>query len=204
MLDNQDERVRLTIIHDYAEDPESGECWPGEEIAGTKIFYRGRWYWIPWSPTHMIVVDLLCRNRYRLIGLDAWQITAKLQSDPFVLQHATNAPGHQVRPARTSRTAVRQQIKRVRSVLTKLIEEEGLDLKADDIIRSEETSTRVVRYRIACDVSWEHWPRQDDEHWNADVDIPLVYPLRRLASGFADCRTRRSPSTRITGGRRAK
>lgn len=165
--------VKLVIIHDYSE--ALGECWPGEEVIAIILIHLGRWYWIPLSPTHLIVADFLCRNRS--IGLDAWQITAKLQSDPFVLQHATNAPGGQVRPARTSRTAVRQQIKRIRGVLADLIAEEGLDLKAEDIIQSEETSTRVVRYRVNAEVRWRHCPRSHGENFVVDLEIPDCPPI---------------------------
>ena len=172
MLDNQDERVKLAILHDYADDPESGECWPGEEIFGCFLIYRRRWYWIPWSPTHLILVDFLCRNRR--FGLDAWQIAARIQSDPFVLQHATNVHGHNVRSARTSRVAVRQQVKRIRVVLQKLIDDEGLDLDASSIIRSEETSTRSVRYRIDTDVSWIHRRAPGGEKSNLDLPFAQI------------------------------
>jgi hypothetical protein len=155
----QPERVKFIIIHDYTETP--GECMPGEEVIAIILIYRGKRYWIPWSPTHLILVDYLCRHRW--ISQDAWRIAAQLQLDPFVVQHGTNAPGHNVRLARTSRTAVRKQVERIRAVLQKLIDDEGLNLRATDIIRSEESSTRAVRYRIWADVSYEHWPLQDGE-----------------------------------------
>ncbi|MGB6688543.1 MAG: hypothetical protein WBE76_11935 [Terracidiphilus sp.] len=110
------------------------------------------------------------------MALDAWQIAAKLQDDPFVLQHATNAPGYHERPARSSRTAVRQQIRRMRDVLAILIKEEGLDLDAKEVIRSEETSTRVVRYRIGIDVMWEHWQRPENPDEFFDPRIPDIPP----------------------------
>jgi hypothetical protein len=170
MRDKNPVRVSLVIIHDYNEAP--GECWPGEEIFAIILIFRKRWYWIPWSPTHLILVDLLCRNRR--IALDAWHIAARIQSDPFVLQHGTNAPGHDVRPARTSRVAVRQQVKRSRDVLQKLIDDEGLDLDASSIICSEETSTRSVRYHINADVSWIHRPAPGGEESDLDLPFPQV------------------------------
>lgn len=151
------ERAQLLIIHDYTEIP--GGCMPGEETAASILLYRGKRYWIPWSPTHLILVDYLCRHRW--IAQDAQRICAQLQLDPFVVSHGSNAPGHHVRPARTSRTAVRKQIERIREQLDALFAEEGIPLRARDIIRSEESSTRLVRYRIVADVSWEHWPRPD-------------------------------------------
>lgn len=170
MRQQETERVKLVIIHDYNEAP--GECWPGEEIFAIILIFRRRSYWIPLSSTHLILVDFLCRNQR--IGLDAWHIAARIQSDPFVLQHGTNAPGHKVRPARTSRVAVRQQVKRVRDVLQKLIDDEGLGLNASNIICSEETSTRSVRYRINADVSWIHRPVAGSEESNLDLPFPQI------------------------------
>jgi len=162
------ERVQLHIIHDYTEI--SGKCMPGEETVASILLYRGKRYWIPWSPTHLIVVDYLCRHRW--IAQDAQRISAQLQLDPFVVSHGSNAPGSHVRPARTSRTAVRKQIERIREQLDALFAEEGIPLRARDIIRSEESSTRLVRYRINADVSWEHWPRQDDRARRSVQQVP--------------------------------
>lgn len=156
---SKSERPEFEIIHDHAEYPD--QCLPGEEIIAILIVYRGKRYRIPWGPTHLILVDFLCRRRW--IALDAWQIAAKMADDPFVQQHGMNAMGDHGRPARTSRTAVRQQIKRIRDVLAELIRREGLPLNAADIIRSEVTSTRVTGYRIAVDVGWKHWPNKGED-----------------------------------------
>jgi len=151
------ERVQLRIIHAYTETP--GVCMPGEEAIACMLRFGGKHYWVPWSPTHLILMDHLCRHRW--IAQDAQRISAQLQLDPFVVFHGSNAPGNSVRPARTSRTAVRKQIQRIREQLDALFAEDGLPLRAKDIIRSEESSTRLVRYRINADVTWEHWPHPD-------------------------------------------
>jgi hypothetical protein len=158
------DRVEFIIIHDFAEGQDS--CFPGEEVAAIILVYRGLSYWIPWSPTHLVLVDFLCRQR---LPLDGWSIANKMASDPFVLQHGTNAPCNLPRPARTSPTAVRQQIKRSREVLTDLIEQEGLDLNAWDIICSVESSTRMVRYRINAQVTWKHWSGEEGEDSGACI-----------------------------------
>lgn len=164
------ERVQFIIIHDYTEVP--GECTPGEEVVAIIVIIRGRKFWIPWAPGHLIVVDFLARHRW--IAQDAWRISAQMQLDPFVIQHASNAPGAHVRIARTSRTAVRQQIKRIRDFLQKLFDEEGLDLNASDVIRSEETSTRSVRYRLNADVTWVHWPLPEGKEPTLGLPFPQV------------------------------
>jgi hypothetical protein len=144
--------LEVLIVHEYQEIP--GTCMPGEEIGAIEILYRGKRYRVPLGVSHMILIDYLCRCRY---PEDAWFISAQLQLDPFAIEHGSNAPGHQVRPARTSRTAVRQQIRRIRKVLAKLIAHEGLDFAAEELICSQESSTKSVRYFInAGTVRWEH------------------------------------------------
>lgn len=162
--------AKFVIVHDYQEAP--GACMPGEEVVAIILIYRGKRYRIPLSPTHLILMDYLARCRY---PEDAWRISAQMQLDPFTTDHAINAPGNRVRSARTSRNAVRQQVMRIRTVLRALIANERLDLDAEDIIRSEETSTRAVRYTLDVDVSWEHCPRSDDEGSNANRHISRVH-----------------------------
>ena len=145
------ERAKLVIIHDYQEMP--GVCMPGEEVVAIILIYHGKRYRIPLSPTHLVLMDYLARCRY---PEDAWRISAQLQLDPFTTDHGSNAPGHRVRSARTSRVAVRLQVSRIRGVLTALFAEHELDLLAEEIIRSEATSTRAVTYKLDTDVRWEH------------------------------------------------
>ena len=177
------ERAKLVIIHDYQEAP--GVCMPGEEVVAIILVYQGKRYRIPLSPTHLILMDYLARCRY---SEDAWRISAQMQLDPFTTDHGSNAPGHRVRPARSSRVAVRQQVMRIRGVLATLIAKEELDLDAEDILRSEGTSTRAVRYKINVDVIWEHWPLQGDEESISDLcNIPRLHPaLTGSAPGHQD------------------
>jgi hypothetical protein len=161
MIYEDPEKAKLVIIHDYQAVP--GACMPGEEVVAIILIYRGRRYRIPLSPTHLILLDYLARCRY---PEDAWRISSQMQLDPFTTDHGSNAPGHQVRSARTSRVAVRLQVSRIRRAIAVLIAEEGLDLIAEDILRSEETSTRAVRYKIDADVTWEHWAMSDCNETN--------------------------------------
>jgi len=68
------------------------------------------------------------------------------------------------------------QIRRMRDPLAQLIKEEGLDFDAGDLIPPEETSTRVVRYRITIDVVWEHWPRPGDPDSLTNPRMPKIPP----------------------------
>ena len=173
MTHEQRDRVKLVIAHEYAQVP--GQCAPGEEVVGAFLIWRGWAYPIPLSVTHLILFDFLCRHRW--IAMDASAIATRLRMDLFVIHHGSNAPGHQVRPARTSRTAVRKQVERIRAVLTKLIADEGLDMDALKILRSEESSTRSVSYRINADVSFEHWATTGDPVTSRTIaGIPLSPP----------------------------
>ena len=164
------ERVKLVVVHEYAEVP--NHCAPGEGIFGAFLIWKGKVYLIQLSVTHLILFDFLCRNRW--IALDASAIATRLRTDLFAVHHGSNAPGHLRKPARTSRTAVRKQIERIRQVLAKLIVKENLHLDASNIIRSEETSTRAKRYRINADVSFEHWVTTGDSLSSNTVGgIPL-------------------------------
>jgi hypothetical protein len=149
----QRERVRLVLVHEFAQTPVG--CAPGEEAVGAYLIWRGRAYEISLSAPHLVFLDFLCRHRW--IAMDASTIAIRMRTDLFVLHHGSNAPGHQVKPSRSSRTAIRQQVRRIRAVIAKVIADEKLDLDAFSILRSEETSTRSKRYRITADVSYEHW-----------------------------------------------
>ena len=64
----------------------------------------------------------------------------------------------------------------MREVLDQLIREHGLDINALAILRSEKTSSSIVRYRIALDVCWGHWPGSDDGDSTAVSGIPPIHP----------------------------
>jgi hypothetical protein len=173
MENNQRERVRLVIAHEFAQ--VAGQCAPGEGTLGAFLVWRGRVYWIPLGPTHLILFDFLCRHRW--IAMDASTIASRLRIDLFVVHHGSNAPGNRVRRARSSRTAVRKQIERIREAIAKLIVAHGLELDAFEILRSEETSTLSKRYRINADVSFDHWGTTKAFFSNRTVaGIPLHVP----------------------------
>src|SRR5580693_8213589 len=108
MRQEKRDEIELILIHDYTEIQD--ECAPGEEVVAAILGYSGRQYWIPWGPTHLLLIDFICRRRR--IPLDAVSIANKMRTDPFVLQHGANSPCGKPRFARTTRTAVRQQVKR--------------------------------------------------------------------------------------------
>jgi len=162
--------VMLVIIHDFQLVP--GCCQPGEEAAALILWVRGKRFWIPLGPSHMVFMDYLARCRY---PEDAIRIAEQLRGDPFVTYHGSNAPSGSIRPARTSRTSVRQQVHRILEALTSVIVEEGLDVDPRSILCVARTSSGTAGYFIGCAVTWEHWP-QGGRHWDADLGIPEVCP----------------------------
>jgi len=90
-------------------------------------------------------LDFLARHNG--ISLNAEQIQERLQSELFYIHMAR---------ARSSRTAVRQQVHRIRACMAQCFAEAHLDIDPEDVLRSEPTSTREKTYRLVANVSWEH------------------------------------------------
>jgi hypothetical protein len=144
--------VRMVIVHRYAE--VAGGCTAGEEIQSIWLVSAGRSYPVRLSTPHLILFDYLARHRN--IPQTAALIAAGLQTELFYLDHGSNARGHRVVCPRTSRTAVRKQVERIRKALTESLAEAHLRLDPTDILRSEPTSSNERRYSVHADVVWEH------------------------------------------------
>jgi hypothetical protein len=142
--------ARLVLVHKYAYVP--GQCSAGEECAGLWLLWGGKQYQIPLSVTHLLPLDYLCHQR---LGKSAAEIVDGL-AGRFYVHHGSNAPGHIVKPARSSRVAVRKQLQRIREVMADFFAANGIDLDPWAIIRSEPTSTREVKYRVDAVVTWDH------------------------------------------------
>jgi hypothetical protein len=147
-------KVRLVILHQYKNVGVSGHCAPGEQVIAAHIVHRGDSYRLPLSTTHLILLDYLCRHRG--VAQSAAQIAAGLNSELFYVHHGSNAKGGAVVRARTSRTVIRQQVKRIRESFAQCFRETKIDGDPAAIIRSCATSTREVLYQVEADVTWEH------------------------------------------------
>jgi len=144
--------ARLVIVHRYAELP--GGCTPGEEIQSVWLVNDGHSCQVRLSTPHLILFDYLCQHRG--VAQTAAQIAAGLNTERFYMHHCSNARGHWVVRSRTSRTAVRKQVERIRRALAQSLTEAHLRLDPTDILRSEPTSSNEKRYAIHADVVWEH------------------------------------------------
>jgi len=137
-------KVRLVIFHERLNHRLPGRCIPGEQILSAWLIYRGRPYQLPLSTTHLILLDLLARHSH---PLSAQQIEDLLNSELFYVQLAR---------ARSTRTAVRKQVSRIRAILSDYFAYKHVDLDPANILRSEPTSTNEVRYLLAAEVVIEH------------------------------------------------
>jgi hypothetical protein len=144
--------VRLVIVHRYAELP--GGCTPGEEIQLVCLVSAGLSYPVRLSTPHLILFDYL--SRHRNIPQTAAQIATGLNTELFYVHHGSNARGHRAVRSRTSRTAVRKQVERIRKALAESLADAHLALDPTDILRSEPTSSNERRYSVHANVVWEH------------------------------------------------
>jgi len=144
--------IRVVVVHRYAQYARC--CIPGEEIAAAYIVYRGKPYILRLSTPHLILFDYLCRHRD--VAQTAAQIAAGLASELFYIHHTSNAKGEAAGRARSSRTAIRKQVERIRDCIKECLTEAHIDLDPKDVLRSERTSSNEVRYSVHASVTWEH------------------------------------------------
>lgn len=129
-------------------------CMPGEVIADVQLIYHGKRFSVPLSTRLLLVFDYLARHQR--MPQSASQIAAGMRLDPFCLKHGTNATASRSLSKRVSRTAVKQQIVRLRAALASAFAEAGLSLDPERVLVSEETSVNEVRYFLKAAVEWEH------------------------------------------------
>jgi hypothetical protein len=129
-------------------------CTPGEAIAEVRFIHRRKEIAVPLSLRLMLLFDYLARHKR--VGQNAGQIAAGMSTNPFIRQHGAYAMAQSSLSKRTSRTAVKQQILRVRTGLRLTFRELGLNLDPGRVLISEHTTTNEVRYRLKAAVQWEH------------------------------------------------
>jgi hypothetical protein len=142
----------LVIVHRFHKPGTA--CAAGEEIVVAFLLYRGKDYDLRLSTPHLLLFDYLCRHRR--VALSATQVAMGLNNESFYVHHASNATDRTELCPRSSRTAVKQQIMRLRQALAKCFAEAHLRLDPTEVLRSEMTSSNEVKYRIHANVGWEH------------------------------------------------
>jgi len=153
-------QVTLVIVHRYGpgmtgvRTSRPGLRVPGAEIVSAWLVFRGKSYELPLGGPHKIFFDYLCWHCAG-IGQSAAEIEAGLNEELFYVHHASAAKRRSTVLARSSRTNVRKQAERIRIVMADLFTREHLPLNPKEILRSQPTSTREVRYSIRGNVIWQ-------------------------------------------------
>jgi hypothetical protein len=144
---------RFVIVHRFWQP--GTICTPGEAVAYICLLHRAEAFSLRLSIGLMLLFDYLARHRH--IGQSASLIAAGLNVDPFFQEHGTYANAHEFLSKGLSRTAVKQQIVRLRAALVSVFREAGLNLDVNRVLISEETEGNEVRYRLKISVTWEHF-----------------------------------------------
>ena len=129
-------------------------CMVGEEVADVCLIHRSKVFSLNLSPRLMVVLDYLSRNR--TFAQSTAQIASGMSSDPFCQRHGANARGNRHNRGRVSRTAVKEQITRLRQSLSSVFHDAALELDPLRVLVSEATMTNQVRYRLKASISWQH------------------------------------------------
>lgn len=143
---------RFIITHRFWQ-PET-ICTPGEAIAGIRLRYRGRQFSLMLSTRLLLLFDYLARHRH--LGQSVSQIAAGLSVDPFSQEHGAHANAHETLSKDLSRTAMKQQLFRLRGALQVTFHEAGLNLDVNRVLVAEQTEGNEVLYRLKISVDWEH------------------------------------------------
>jgi len=129
-------------------------CTPGEAIVEICLLHRAKKFPLPLSLRLMLLFDYLSRNRYT--SQSASHIAAGLSVDPFSQEHGAYANAREALSKNLSRTAVKQQISRLRAALRTAFRRAGLSINPNRVLIAEETEGNEVRYRLKISVDWEH------------------------------------------------
>lgn len=116
--------------------------------------HRAKKVSVPLSLRLMLLFDYLARHKW--IGQNAGQIAAGLSTDPFTTQHGAHATRGTTLQRHFSRTAVKQQISRLRTGLRRAFRRVGLRMSPDRVLISKKTVTNEVWYQLQAAVEWEH------------------------------------------------
>ena len=127
---------QFLIIHRFWQ-PET-LCTPGEAITEIRLLHRTKEVSLPTSLRLMLLFDYLARHKHA--PQCAAQIATGLTADPFTRQHGNYAGASTSLNKGVSRTAVKQQVMRLRAGLGWAFRKAGLSLNPRRVILSENLS----------------------------------------------------------------
>lgn len=129
-------------------------CTHGEMVAKIEIIHNGRAFLVTLSTRLMLLFDYLCRWRYTPQSLS--QIAAGLSADGFAREHGAHANAQEFLSKALSRTAVKQQLLRLRDALEVAFQKAGLTIDPDRVLLAEATEGNEVAYRLKISVDYQH------------------------------------------------
>lgn len=159
----------IELLHDYRKDlAKNGPlfvithrlwqpgtiCTHGEIVAKIEIIHNGRTYLVVLSTRLMLLFDYLARWRYTPQSLS--QIAAGLSADEFAREHGAYANAQEFMGKAFSRTAIKQQLLRLRDALEVAFQKAGLPLDPDRVLVAEHTEGNEVTYRLKISVNFQH------------------------------------------------
>lgn len=145
---------RFIVVHRFSQ-PGTLFCTPGEAIAEVVLSHRTKRIPLPLSLRQLLLFDYLARHQ--CLTQCAAHIATGLNCDPFTRRHGAHCGANARLNKKVSRTAIREQIMRLRAGLRLTFRKAGLSLDPCRVLISEETTTNEVRYRLKASVNWEHW-----------------------------------------------
>jgi hypothetical protein len=123
-----------------------------EEVGDILLLHHGRRFSLPLSRRLGVLFDYLGRHRH--LAQSATQIAIGMSVDASC-RRGGERPGTRGGSRITaSRTAVKQQILRLRQALSHTFDEAALTLEATRVLVSQETVTNEVRYRLKARIDW--------------------------------------------------
>jgi hypothetical protein len=143
---------RFLVVHRFWQ-PET-ICTPGEAIAEVQMMHRRKAFSVPLSTRLLLLFDYLARHKG--MPQSASLIAAGLSVDPFSQEHGFYANAEETLSKDLSRTAVKQQIVRLRAALRSAFRKAGLNIDPSRVVISTETEMNEVRYRLKAAVEWRH------------------------------------------------
>ncbi|HET9285304.1 MAG TPA: hypothetical protein VFR24_25405 [Candidatus Angelobacter sp.] len=129
-------------------------CTHGEMVAKIEIIHNAKAFLVALSTRLMLLFDYLARWRHTPQSLS--QIAAGLTADEFARNHGAYVNAQEFLGKALSRTAVKQQLFRLRDALEVAFQKAGLAIDPDRVLVAEETEGNEARYRLKISVDYQH------------------------------------------------
>jgi hypothetical protein len=131
-----------------------GGCFPGEEIIGVFLMYRGREYQLRLSLALRILFDFLAKHSR--FAQSARQIELGIRADEFYKYHAMNASGRVALTRSIARSAIKIYMKRLSHALSLVFRAAGMGINPANVLIVQDTVGNEVGYQLKASCTWTH------------------------------------------------